>query len=177
MVDAARAVRIRRDTDGSIAVETPPVTTRAAASGALGQRFTNSAGSTRALRTFLMFLIALAVIYAIFMDFAVTTAATGANSTVEAVLTASVAIALVFGWWVTLGQAPTVAYVQGDRLVVHERTGTHRRFPLEGLRVTLLRSNGRGLLGPDATEFVELSIAGGVRHTYLVGTHSFDFAH
>ncbi|MFZ0830905.1 MAG: hypothetical protein WCB18_08690 [Thermoplasmata archaeon] len=177
MAGAARAVRIRRDTDGSIAVETPTGTAQAVASRAAGQRFTNSAGSTRALRTFLMFLIALAAIYAVFMEFAVTSAATGANTTVEAVLTAAVAIALIFGWWVTLGQAPTVAYVQGDKLVVHERTGHHRRFPLEGLRVTLLRSNSRGLLGPDATEFVELSIAGGVHHTYLVGTHFFDFAH
>jgi hypothetical protein len=177
MAGAARAVRIRRDTDGSLAVESPVKVPVAVAATGVGRRFTNTAGSSRALRTFLFFLVALAVIYAIFMSFAVQSAVSGANSTVEAILTASVAVALGIGWWVTLGQAPTTAYVQGDKLVVHERTGRARRFPMDGLRVTMLRTNGRGFLGPEPTEFVELSVPGGPHHTYLVGSHFFDFAH
>ena len=177
MAGTARPVRIRRDTDGSYAVETPAGATSPASSHAVTQRYPNAAGSSRALRTFLFFLIALAVIYGVFMAFAATSATSGANSAVEAVLTLSVAIALFVGWYVTLGQAPTQAYIAGDKLVVHERTGRTRRFSVEGLRVTMLRTNGRGFLGPEPTEFVEVSVPGGPRHTYLVGTHFFDFAH
>jgi hypothetical protein len=177
MASSARAVRIRRDPGGSLAVETPATLGGASTTGTLGPRHRNDAGSTRAFRTFLFFLVALAVIYGVFISFAAQSASNGANSTVEAVLTASVAVALVVGWWVTLGQAPTVAYVQGDHLVVQSRTGRARRFPMDGLRVTMMRTNGRGFLGPDPTEFVELSAPGGPRQTYLVGSHFFDFAH
>jgi hypothetical protein len=171
MAGAARAVRIRREADASLSAST----TRAV-QGA-GQRYRNPAGSSRALRTFLLFLVALAVIYGVFMGFAVTSAAAGTNSAIEVVLTLSVAVALVIGWWVTLGQAPTTAYVEAGELVVRERTGRTRRFPIDGLRVTMLRSNDAGFLGSDPTEFVQLSAPHGPRRTYLVGTHFFDFAH
>ncbi|MGC2290131.1 MAG: hypothetical protein WA688_09805 [Thermoplasmata archaeon] len=181
MAGAARAVRIPRDGDGSsIAVEPPsslrsppPSTT---SPGTVSRRFTNSAGSSRALRTFLFFLVALAVIFGVFMDFAVTSVVSGTNYAVEAILTVSVAVALIIGWFVTLGQAPSVAWVQNGQLVVRERTGRTRRFPTDTVRIHVLRSNDPGPFGPEPTEFVELSAPGGARRTYLVATHFFDFA-
>jgi hypothetical protein len=142
-----------------------------------GRRFTNSAGSSRAYRTFLLFLVALAVIYAVFMGYAVSSTVTGTNYAVEGVLTASVAVGLIIGWWVTLGQAPTMAWVENGQLVVRGRIGGARRFPTDAVRIHVMRSNGVGFLGPEPTEFVEVSLPQGLRRTYLVGTHFFDFAH
>lgn len=116
------------------------------------------------------------MIYAVFLGYAASTAAPGTNSAIEGVLTASVAIALVVGWFVTLGQAPTMAWVVDGELVIRSRLGTARRFPSDTVRVHVLRTNAVGFLGPEPTEFVEVSVPGGVRRTYLVGTHFFDFA-
>ena len=177
MAGAARAVRIRRDNDAPSGGETPARTGNPSAGAVSGPRVQNSAGSSRAFRMFLFFLVGLAVIYGLFMGFAVTSAAPGTNDAIEGVLTASVAVALVVGWWVTLGQAPTAAYIDGHHLVVRDRIGRSRRFPVDGLRVSLLRSNASGFLGPEPTEFVEVSVPRGPHHTYLVGSHFFDFAH
>jgi hypothetical protein len=137
----------------------------------------NSAGNSRAYRTFLLFLVGLAVIYAIFMSLAVTSVATGTDSAVEAVLTIAVAVALIIGWAVTLGQTPTMAWVEGGQLVVRERTGRSRRFPTDTVRIHVLRTNGTSLFGAEPTEFVEVSVPRGPRRTYLVAAHFFDFAH
>lgn len=145
--------------------------------GAPGRRFTNEAGGSRAFRTFLVFLFALVVIYAVFMGYAVTNVASGTNGAVEGVLTAAVAVALAVGWFVTLGQAPRMAWVEVGELVVRPRLGKDRRYPTDTVRIHVLRSNGPGFLGMDPTEFVEVSLPGGPRRTYLVGTHFFDFAH
>jgi hypothetical protein len=178
MAGAARAVRIPRDGDGSsIAVEPSNRTASASAPAAAGRRFENSAGSSRAYRTFLFFLVALAVIYGVFISLAVTRVANGTNVAVEVVLTASVAVALVIGWAVTLGQAPSAAWVENRQLVVRERTGRSRRFPTDTLRIHVLRTNPTGLFGGEPTEFVEVSVPRGSRRTYLVGEHFFDFAH
>jgi hypothetical protein len=177
MAGAARAVRIRRDGDGSsIANESAPSPAPTLSAATPGRRYPNSAGSARAFRTFLLFVVALAVIYGVFMDFAVTSVVSGTNYAVEAVLTLSVGVALVVGWFVTLGQAPSQAWVERGQLMVRGRTGTTRRFPTDTMRIHVLRSNGIGLFGPEPTEFVEVSVPGGARRTYLVGTHFFDFA-
>lgn len=140
------------------------------------RRFPNSAGSTRAFRTFLLFLAGLAAIYGLFMGLAVRTATPGAGYAVEEVLTAAVAVALVVGWLVTLGQAPASAWIEGGQLVVRERTGLSRRFPTASVRFHVLRTNGAGPFGPEPTEFVEVSVPRGRRRTYLVGANFFDFA-
>lgn len=174
MAGGARAVRIRRgpESGGSAGAPGP------AASPVVASRpYANTAGGSRAFRMFLFFLVGLAVIYAFFMGYAVTSLAAATDGTVEVVLTVSVVAALGVGWWVTLGQAPTVAYVEGDQLVVRERTGRNRRFRTDELRINLLRSNPSGFLSPEPTDFVELSEPHGSRRTYLVGSHFFDFAH
>ncbi|MCI4347293.1 MAG: hypothetical protein L3J97_01575, partial [Thermoplasmata archaeon] len=68
-------------------------------------------------------------------------------------------------------------WLERDELVVRERTGRLRRFPKDDLRIQVLRSNGAGFLGPTPTEYVEVATLYGVRRTYLVGIHFFDFAH
>ena len=136
----------------------------------------NSAGYDRAFRTLVLFIIALAAIYAVFMVYSATAAVTGGTPVVPVTLTISVVVVLVVGWWVTLGQAPKTAWLEAGELVVRERTGRVRRFPMAALRIHVLRSNGVGLLGPVPTEFVEVAAPGGPRGTYLVGTHFFDFA-
>jgi hypothetical protein len=177
MAGSARAVRIARQGDGTaIAVESSPVAGAGPTLRASTPHFPNSAGSSRALRTFLVFLVGLAVIYGLFMGLAVRTADVSASYLVEEVLTAAVAIALVVGWFVTLGQAPAAAWVENGQLVVRERTGRSRRFPVATARFLVLRTNGVGPLGPEPTEFVEVSVPRGAGRTYLVGAHFFDFA-
>lgn len=124
-----------------------------------------------------MFLVCLAVIYAVFIDLAVRSYSSTGSLSVEVILTVAVGVSLVVGWWVTLGQAPTVAWVEGNYLVVRDRLGRTRRFSRDRLRINVLRTNGTGFLGQDPTEFVELGVPGGQPRTYLVGTHFFDFAH
>ena len=143
----------------------------------VGRRVPNSAGTSRASRTFIFFLVALAAIYAVFLSYAVTSSTTGAGSAVEGILTVSVVVALAVGWVVTLGQTPTMAWVEYGELVVRERTGRMRRFPMDNLRVHVLRSNGSGFLGPSPTEYVEVAASGAPGRTYLVAAHFFDFAH
>ena len=177
MAGAARAVRIPREGDGSsIAVESAAALTESAARPPPSPRFRNSAGSSRAFRTLILFLVGLAVIYGLFMGVAVRTSMGGSNDLVEAILTAATAVSLVVGWVVTLGQAPAAAWVEHGQLVVQERMGRPRRFPVPGVQIRVVRTNGVGPLGPEPTEFVELSVPRGARRTYLVGAHFFDFA-
>lgn len=124
----------------------------------------------------MLFLVGIAAIYGVFMGLAVRSSVDGSNDVVEAILTAAMAVALVIGWFVTLGQAPTAAWVENGQLVVKERTGRFRRFPTGSVHVRVVRSNGAGPFGPEPTEFVEVSVPRGARHTYLVGTNFFDFA-
>ncbi len=174
MAGDARAVRIRRGPDGGGSTGPPAFVP---GSVVASRPLANTAGGSRALRMFLFFLVGLAVIYAFFMGYAVTSLAAASDTTVEAILTGAVVVALGVGWWVTLGQAPTLAYVEGAQLVVRERTGRNRRFRTDQLRINLLRSNPSGFLSPEPTDFVELSVPHGSRRTYLVGSHFFDFAH
>lgn len=178
MAGAARAVRIPRERVGPpVPAEEPGPESSPDLTPARSRRVANTAGSSRAYRTFLIFLVALVVIYAVFLGSAVSSSAAGTSSAIEGVLTASVIVALVVGWFVTLGQAPTMAWVDDGELVVRTRLGTARRYPAESVRIHVLRANAVGFLGPEPTEFVEVSAPGGVRRTYLVGTHFFDLAH
>jgi hypothetical protein len=136
----------------------------------------NSGGSSRAFRTFVFFLVALAVIYGVFLGIAVHNSTSGTGTEVEAILTAAVAVALVFGWYVTLGQAPSMAWLESGHLVVRNRFGRSRHFPTDSLQIHVLRSNGAGLFGPEPTEYVEVSAQATRRSTYLVSAHFFDFA-
>jgi hypothetical protein len=177
MGGSTRTVRIPRKGDGSSIAEEPSTEPGSASAPMVSSKhFTNSAGGTRAFRTFLLFLVGLAAIYGLFLGLAVrdTSAATGTS--VEEVLTAAVAVSLVVGWLVTLGQAPAAAWIANGQLVVRERTGRSRRFPAATVRFHVLRTNGVGPFGPDPTEFVEVSAPGGGRRTYLVGAGFFDFA-
>ncbi|MCI4353399.1 MAG: hypothetical protein L3K14_08500 [Thermoplasmata archaeon] len=172
------AVRIRRDENvpGDSGAASEPAD-RAPSTPPSGRRVSNSAGSSRAFRTFLLFVVALGAIYGVFLAYSATSSVTGGSPSVAGILTGSVVVALVVGWWVTLGQTPTVAWLERGELVVRERTGRLRRFPRDDLRIHVLRTNGGGFLGPTPTEFVEVATIGGARRTYLVGIHFFDFAH
>ena len=177
MGSSTRAVRIPRQGDGaSIAVEPAAESPSAAAPVATRRRMPNSAGSSRAFRTFLIFLIGLAAIYGIFLGVAVRSSSASTSTPVEEVLTVAVVVALAVGWIVTLGQAPTAAWVDDEKLVVRERMGWTRRFPIATVRFHVLRTNGVGLFGPEPTEFVEVSTPRGAGRTYLVGANYFYFA-
>jgi hypothetical protein len=172
-----RAVRIPRKGDGSSIAEEPSAEKGSASAPVVpGHRFTNSAGGARAFRTFLLFLVGLAAIYGLFLGLAVRTASAATSMSVEEVLTAAVAVSLVVGWLVTLGQAPAAAWIENGQLIIRERTGRSRRFPAATVRFHVLRTNGVGPFGPEPTEYVEVSAPHGGRRTYLVGANFFDFA-
>lgn len=131
----------------------------------------NRAGTSRALRLFLIFGLGLAAIYLFFLALAVTSPSPGVNSAplVYGLLTGMTAVLAVFGWSITLGRTPRSFRVATDGIVVRERMGGLRRFANSAqLRVRVTARYDRGLLGREATEMVELSVDRRGKKNYLV---------
>lgn len=181
MTAGPRAVRIPRRSPGPA----PPTRSmepaeyefvRSDAHGA-ARPISNDAGRTRAFRLFVLFLVALLVLYGAFIAEAAASApAVRSNSAIYASLTGVVAVALVVGWLVTLGPTPRSAWVDGSHLVVRESLGRLRRFDLgPGFEVRTVRSQRSSPLSPEPTEYAEVSASRGPRRTYLVGQEFFEF--
>jgi hypothetical protein len=161
-VAASRAVRIARSSRRS---------------GASTAFIPNHAGERRAWRLFATYLLALAVIYALFLGLALTSPSPGPrdDTAAWASLTLLAAALAGGGWTITLGRAPRGAALVGGDLAVRERWGRVRRFPAgsEAHR-RVVHHYPSGILGPDATEMVELVAVDRSRRTYLVGEGYFE---
>ena len=136
----------------------------------------NTAGTARAIRLFWVFGGLLAVVYILFVGlaFASHPAAPGSDPAAWGLFTLLAVLFAVSGWWITLGRTPRGAWIRDDELAVKERLGRVRRFP----RTTaphVARRYGVSPLGPEPTEFVELTERDGVKRTYLVGKGFFDW--
>jgi hypothetical protein len=145
--------------------------------GGTGSYEPNRAGTGRGLRLFAVFGVALLVIYGLFLGLTASSPSPGVSSnwTVYALLTVLTLALGAVGAAVTLLRAPTGVAFGADAVIVSERLGRRRRWPLPPqLRLHVLQHYPRGLFGGEATELVELSDGAGHRAAYLVGRGFFD---
>lgn len=148
-----------------------------AEAGGTGTFEPNRAGTGRGLRLFAVFGIALLAIYFLFLGLTATSPSPGVSSnwSVYALLTVLTLGLGAIGGAVTLLRAPTGVAFATDAVIVSERLGRRRRWPLPPqLRLHVLQRYPRGLFGGEATELVELSDGKGQRAAYLVGRGFFD---
>ena len=166
-----RAVRISRPSGGGV---TDGPARRAAFAGAWTP---NRAAEGRAARLFGLFLGMLVVIYVVFLGIAELGTQSGARSAPGAWAVFSLVAVLLagWGWWITYGRTPRAAQKREGDLLVRERLGRIRRFPLDTAAAPrVVQHYEAGWLGPEPTEFVELVTRERSRCTYLVGERFFE---
>ena len=132
----------------------------------------NSAGETRAIRLFVLFLVLLGAIFLTFVALAIASPSPGVRSNLDGWAALSiVALALVVGGWViTLGRTPRAVARRDSEVVVRERLGRLRHFALDDVgRARVAYRNPASFLGPEPTEVVEIVSREGGRRTYLLG--------
>lgn len=180
---ASRAVRIPRLHSAGAAAPTTMGTadlarerTAAAGTGATHGRRRNGAGTQRAVRLTICFLVALVAIYAGFALY--DRGAPGGSAPALAngmLLFAAIFVAFaVFGSLYTLYPAPRALEVGEDHVTVVGRFGRRRRFPrLELLSVRVVRSYPAGWLAESPVELVEVWGEDTGVHGYLVETGLF----
>jgi hypothetical protein len=131
----------------------------------------NPGGFARALRIYLLYLLALVVLYSFFLelDFRSTAAGTSINESGILGFTL-VALALAgVGAWMTLGQAPRGARIGTREIVVTERWGRQVTFPpADEIKIRLVRRHAPGVLSPYPTATVFVVTQAGARRTYVI---------
>jgi hypothetical protein len=131
----------------------------------------NRAGVRRARRLLVLYLGVLLVLYAAVVLLVVGSPYPGVRDdlVVYAALSVIAAVSAVAGYVLTLGRAPFACYVAGRDLVVRERFGGVRRFPLDGsLRISVRARPAPGLLSPEPTETVRVSSAQNKAREYVL---------
>lgn len=120
----------------------------------------NIGGLKRARRLLYLYLLLLAVLYAgvVVLVAGSRYAAIRTDVALYAVLSVIASISALAGFWLTVGRAPWAVYVAVDDLVVRERFGAVRRFPLDDtLRIDPRGRQPQGFLSPRPTETVRVS--------------------
>jgi hypothetical protein len=137
----------------------------------------NVAGTARALRMFGLFAVALLAILTVFLIEAATSPSPGLADSAEVygLLAGFTILLAVVGAGITVLRAPRGAAFGTDSLLVTDRFGRRRRWPLPPkLRTHVLQRYGGGILMGEPTELIELSDGDGHRANYLVGRGFFD---
>lgn len=119
----------------------------------------NRAGLRRVRRLAALYLAGLALVYLLVTSLAASSPYPGVrdNLVLYGLLSAIGAASAVVGYVTTLRRAPFAIYTEGETLIVRERFGRVRRFPIDPtLRVELVRRRERGLLDPEPTETVRI---------------------
>jgi hypothetical protein len=176
-----RPVRIARPERRRSAADGEDATRRYwdAEAGGSGTYETNAAGTSRAVRVFALFVVGLLVILGLFGALAATSPDPGISqsATVYALLGVTTALLAAVGALITLVRAPRGAAFRVDAVLVTERLGRRRRWPIgSALKTRVLQTYPAGLFGSDPTELIELSDGSGHRAAYLVGRGFFDRA-
>lgn len=168
MAGASRPVRIRRG--GPIVGRDTPILAVAPAVGAPGPGLPNDAALQRSLRLFLLFVLLLAALLLVFLGAQLASP----YATVRTDWPASLALAIIAlfaaaaGYLLTLARTPLSVRVEGESLVIRERSGRERRIPAaSALAPHSTRAHPPVLFVREWTETVELEWPGGVRRAYL----------
>ncbi|MCI4360143.1 MAG: hypothetical protein L3J91_00405 [Thermoplasmata archaeon] len=165
-----RPVRIAR----SAAVDAPGEARRTAFAGAWVR---NRAGELRAGRLFGLFVVVLIAIYAWFVGLALLGSHAGLLTAPAAwgLFTVVAVVLALWGWSITYGRTPKGAQRREGEILVRERMGRIRRFPIESVAgIKIAQHYPASFLGPEPTEFVELLTRERMRRTYLVGERFFE---
>lgn len=176
-----RAVRIPRSRPTSAATPAPTSapSDQPDALATPPARRANVAGSQRAVRLTILFVVVLALLYASFVLYDRTAPGGTASAEDNGILLLSV-LFVVFalgGAIFTLTPAPRRVEVEPDRLVVVGRWGRRRTWPpLDQLSVYVARRYPAGWLASGPVELVELSADGVPRQSYLIEAGLFEGA-
>jgi hypothetical protein len=160
-----RPVRIARKPSGVEATHASPP-------GRPGVEYrSNAAGFQRAIRVFLLYLIAVVAMYGYFLwlIYGTTGGGLSGNSLGVATFSAAAAGLVILGIVLVMGEYPRGVEIESTQVVVLGRWGG--RFvlpPAPELQVRLLRRHHVGLLSPEPTVTVEVHNRGGRRRTYIV---------
>jgi len=136
----------------------------------------NRAGELRARRLFVLFAGLLALIYLTFVALASSGTDSGVRSAPVAwgIFTGLAVLLGLWGWTLTYGKTPRSAQRRDADLLVRERLGHVRRFPVEAAAsLRVVQHYDAGMLGPQATQVVELLSRERRRREYLVGERFF----
>jgi hypothetical protein len=145
--------------------------------GVAGGWVANRAAERRARRLFGLFLLVLVLIYLAFVGLGELGSSSGLRSAPAAwvVFSALAAGLAAWGWFLTLGRTPRSALVREGEILVRERLGRVRRFPVEwAVAPRVVQQYPASFLGPEPTEVVEVAGSDRVRRTYLVGERFFE---
>jgi hypothetical protein len=137
----------------------------------------NRAGEARARRLFGLFVVVLVAIYASFVVLAAASASSGIRSAPVAwgIFTLLAALLGLWGWTITFGKTPRGAQRRDDDILVRERLGKVRRFPVESTKAPrVVQHYGASALGPEATQVVQILTRERRPREYLVGDRFFE---
>jgi hypothetical protein len=137
----------------------------------------NQAGEARARRIFGLFLGVLLVIYAAFAGLAAFGAGSGLRAAPVAwgIFTLLAALLALWGFALTFGKTPRSAQRRDADILVRERLGRIRRFPVESAAsLRVVEHHTASFLGPLATQVVEIQSRERRRSEYLVGERFFE---
>jgi hypothetical protein len=137
----------------------------------------NRAGLRRARRLLLLYLVGLLLGYAVVTIAVASSPYAGVRTDLWLYVFLSVlaAASAIGGYLLTVGRAPWAVYVVGSDLVVRERFGRVRRFPIDpSLQVRYTQSSGPSFLSPEPTDTVRIRAKRGPVREYVVEKGRFD---
>ncbi|MHB8352352.1 MAG: hypothetical protein ACYDFT_06685 [Thermoplasmata archaeon] len=140
-------------------------------------RLGNRAGYRRGRRLLLLYLLAVFLLYFAILLLLVTSRYPGVREDFFAygLFTVIASASAIAGYLVTVGRAPWAFYSTGSQLVIRERFGRVRRFPIgPELRVTLVRHIEPGVLSPEPTEVIRVTYAQRPTREYLLAQGTLD---
>jgi hypothetical protein len=181
MATNPRAVRIARKpsgvSEGTSSPAPPAVLPRDEHGDLILPKHGNRAGLRRARRLLVLYLAGLLVGYGAIVALLASSPYVGVrtNAILYVFLSVLAAGSACAGYLLTVGRAPWTVYVDGSDLVVRERFGRVRRFPIrDDLRVRFTQVSGPSFLSPEPTETVRISTKKIAAHEYVVERGWFD---
>jgi hypothetical protein len=169
---ASRAVRIPRNSSAEPTPRPLEVERRALpAEGADIRRWPNSAGSQRAIRLTLIYLLALTLLYLTFVlyDRSVPGGTSSASENGFLLFSVFALVLGVGGAIFSLSPAPRAVELGPDTVVVLGRWGRRTEWtPRDRLSIRTVRRYPAGMLSREPVEYVELSLRGERVRSYLV---------
>lgn len=160
-----RPVRIVRSREGT------PFEGGGAGQGVFGARARNRSGYRRARRLLVAYLLAVFLLYLAILLLLVTSHYAGVREDFSAyvLFTVIASGSAMAGYVMTVGRAPWALYSTGSELVIRERFGAVRRYPMgPELGVTLIRRIGTGVFTPEPVEEIRVTFGQRSAREYLV---------
>lgn len=131
----------------------------------------NRAGYRRARRLLALYLGTVVAAYLAMLALIASSpyAAIRQDAPIYAILSAIGAGSVMAGYLITIGRAPFAYYLRDGELVIRERFGSVRRYPVDaGLEVRVVGRHPPSLLSPEPTETIRLRSPGRREREYVL---------